>query len=690
VDTLLSAALGNAAFVAVLTPIIGVLGRMSRRPALVHSLWLLVFLKLLTPPLWPVSFSWLVGSHMDQISSGSIAHEPEFSVTPVEEFSQREAAAEAIDNALLQRYGPAAPADLSVAPTPPTRELEPIVKAPPEAPTPSTAPARSPVSLQSSLVAIWLSGSGLWLALAAYRLYRFHRLLRFTQPASATLQARTRRLADRLGLKQCPEVRVVAAPVSPLLWALVRKPWLVVPRYLLERLTEEQWDTLLAHELAHLRRHDHWVRILEMAALGLYWWYPLVWWARGELHEAEEQCCDAWVVWALPGAADVYATALVEAVTYLSNARSALPLAASGIGQMHLLKRRVTMIMRGTTPRALSAAGFLAVLGLGAFLLPLYPTWAQTNQPPEPAPDNASPGATATTSQRFVPATTSVEIASSDHPSSGTPATVGEGGDAEPRNAFGGGIAERRGYPETVEDAKDEIDLLRVQLEQRRAELREAEARLHQNKIAAERISKLAKTGAVDSSEIEKTQIEMQVQEARYAVKQAQIKEVELRIKQAQRRLGRFAHAAQPEARTVAPEKAAYPSSERPTGSAIPQSSSQRYMSSPVYGGGRGGAASGSGGTSAGGQMPPGGYPPSAATGAASGSFSGGSFGPSGSFPGSGFGRGSGFGGGVSAPGNASTYEHRLAEVEKKLQALMDEMKSLRKKQRPEQPEAKP
>src|SRR5205807_9624234 len=125
------------------------------------------------------------------------------------------------------------------------------------------------------------------------------------------------------------------------------------------------------------------------------------------------------------------------------------------------------------------------------------------------------------------------ETASSDHPNSS--AAVGEGGDAELRNPFVRSIAGGRGYPETVEDAKDEIDLLRVQLQQRRAELREVEARLRQAKNTAERISRLSKTGAVDSSELEKAQIEVQIQEARYEGKQAQIKEVELRLKQAQR-----------------------------------------------------------------------------------------------------------------------------------------------------------
>src|SRR5438445_2360229 len=76
-DTLLHAALSNAAVVAVLAPIVAVFGRISRRPALVHSLWLLVLLKLFTPPLWPVSLSWLVRSDVAQVTTNSTAFEPE-------------------------------------------------------------------------------------------------------------------------------------------------------------------------------------------------------------------------------------------------------------------------------------------------------------------------------------------------------------------------------------------------------------------------------------------------------------------------------------------------------------------------------------------------------------------------------------------------------------------------------------
>jgi bla regulator protein blaR1 len=79
-----------------------------------------------------------------------------------------------------------------------------------------------------------------------------------------------------------------------------------VPRRLWDRLDPDQRQTLLLHELAHLRRRDHWVRCLELGVTILYRWHPSAWWARVTLREAEEQCCDAWVVWAMPGAVRTY------------------------------------------------------------------------------------------------------------------------------------------------------------------------------------------------------------------------------------------------------------------------------------------------------------------------------------------------------------------------------------------------
>jgi hypothetical protein len=164
-----------------------------------------------------------------------------------------------------------------------------------------------------------------------------------------------------------------------MIWPIGLRPRLLIPQGLLDRLTLEQRDTLLTHELAHLHRRDHWVRGLELLVMGIFWWHPIVWWGRQAIREAEEECCDAWVLWVLPASSRAYASALVEALDFLAGARPAmLPPAACGLGQFQTLKRRLTMILTGTTPRALPRLGFLAVLGLG-FLLPVLPTWGRSD-----------------------------------------------------------------------------------------------------------------------------------------------------------------------------------------------------------------------------------------------------------------------------------------------------------------------
>ncbi len=354
-DTLLHIALSNAVAAAALAVVAAVVGYFCRRPAVRHALWLLVLLKFVTPPLIDVPIPWP--------AEPSRATEAEAPAAPDE-------------NAVEVEAVPAA----DEAETPAVVELAGPVSEPAEdgAPDRRDEPAAAPAfEWRPLLPAAWLGGSLVWLALAAWRGGRFARLLRYARPAPTWLQREADGLAARLGLGRAPVVRLVPGRVSPMLWAPGWAARLLLPADLLGRLDAESRRTLLAHELAHLRRRDHRMRLFELLVTALFWWHPAVWWARRELREAEELCCDAWVLWALPGSAKTYALALVETVDFLSEAPAALPALASGIGHVNDLRRRVTMIMQGTTPRALTWRGLLTLLGLGAFLLPVMPTWAQ-------------------------------------------------------------------------------------------------------------------------------------------------------------------------------------------------------------------------------------------------------------------------------------------------------------------------
>ncbi len=150
-----------------------------------------------------------------------------------------------------------------------------------------------------SVVGLWLLGAGAWWVAVARNTRRFRLLLRSVQPAPVDLKERASRVAAQLGLARVPEIGIVTTRIPPMLWAAMGgRPRLVLPGELWERLDDHQKDAVLAHELAHLRRGDHWVRRLEALACGLYWWDPVAWWVRREVERAEERCCDAWVLWA--------------------------------------------------------------------------------------------------------------------------------------------------------------------------------------------------------------------------------------------------------------------------------------------------------------------------------------------------------------------------------------------------------
>jgi len=243
--------------------------------------------------------------------------------------------------------------------------------------------AAKPINLRvfwtTALLGMWLAGSALWFALATFRLVGFGRLIRRAEPAPEYLQAAVRQLAARFGLRRYPDVHVLAARVPPLLWRTRRRTLIVLPSDLVGQLGRTEQTALVAHELAHYRRGDHLIRWAEAAILGLYWWHPVVWWARRRLHQAEEQCCDAWVLWALPGEAKRYAHTLVTAVDFLSASRSALPAMASGMEQIGTLRRRLEMILSRSLRRRMSWLGFAAVLTAAVLVLP----WSARTVPAE-------------------------------------------------------------------------------------------------------------------------------------------------------------------------------------------------------------------------------------------------------------------------------------------------------------------
>jgi bla regulator protein BlaR1 len=401
----------NALSATVLAVFAWLVSRAGARPQVVFALWVLVLAKLVTPPLVALP----VENLREYLSWSTVVASHEPTDLPVGELLQSDAlpshllmpseplASTAVANPMETPHGALefeeiTPLDESDSATPfdeaefRLAELDRVGEV--------AAAAAEPFALTHLLVVAWLVGSALWFGVAAARIMRFRRLLKLARPAPPDLEAEVRTLAGRMQLRHVPEVRVVRRRVSPLVWAL-------------RRLTRDERTTLLAHELAHLKRGDHLVRLLELAALGLFWWHPVAWWARRNAECAAEHCCDAQVIELFPAQARAYALALWSTIDFLSDAPEALPLGASGFSHAGHVKRRMEMILANTHARRAGRplGMFLLAIGLAVLPLSLRSLWAEPAAPSEAqqAHEETILGATADATEESSPETAAIE-----------------------------------------------------------------------------------------------------------------------------------------------------------------------------------------------------------------------------------------------------------------------------------------
>jgi beta-lactamase regulating signal transducer with metallopeptidase domain len=72
----------------------------------------------------------------------------------------------------------------------------------------------------------------------------------------------------------------------------VRRPVLLLPAGITDRLTPPQLKAIVAHELCHVRRRDNLATAIHMGVEALFWFHPLVWWLGARLMEERERACD--------------------------------------------------------------------------------------------------------------------------------------------------------------------------------------------------------------------------------------------------------------------------------------------------------------------------------------------------------------------------------------------------------------
>jgi hypothetical protein len=156
-------------------------------------------------------------------------------------------------------------------------------------------------------------------------------------------------------------------------------------------------ETVIAHELAHLRRRDHWVSWLELFVLALWWWNPCFWLVRWKLHESRELACDAMALELCSADRREFADLLLSLSDACNPAFGPASLVGAGLTSRYSLRRRLEMVFNEHASGRTSWVG-LALAGLlGLAALPGW-SWGQPAAPepkadPVPAPPAAAPRA---------------------------------------------------------------------------------------------------------------------------------------------------------------------------------------------------------------------------------------------------------------------------------------------------------
>jgi uncharacterized protein (TIGR03435 family) len=224
----------------------------------------------------------------------------------------------------------------------------------------SASPANA---LPGWAVCLWFAGVATLSIYTAAGWIRVERLKRrSTAPASAVCNAMLDSLMYRLRVSRPVRLYVSALAEVPTVIGWLR-PYILVPISALTKLSESQLRAVLAHELAHVRRHDYLVNMLQAAIETLLFYHPAVWWVSRRIREEREHCCDDVAV-AICGDAMEYAGALVE----LEGLRGTVPepaLAATG-GDLLSRVRRLLGEDQAARLSAPAGAAIAASLVLGA------------------------------------------------------------------------------------------------------------------------------------------------------------------------------------------------------------------------------------------------------------------------------------------------------------------------------------
>jgi len=327
-----------------------------------YCVWMLVLVKLVLPVSLssPLSLGYWFG---DKLVSIDIAR------TTVEAEKQQETVKPApaimpqiidLSNIQASTHTPA------VAPT--TADAEPIVAEPVNPPVISA----TPVTWQAVVFLVWLAGVTAMGLLLLQRAIFVRGLVAQAKYAQGVMNDSLEYCRTRMGVRRKVGLKVSANATSPAVCGLFRRV-ILVPQNLTSSLGSGQLQTVLLHELAHIKRGDLWVNLAQTILQIIYFYNPMLWLANSIIRRVREQAVDEMVLVAMGEKAQQYPQTLVN-VAKLAFKRPALSLRLIGVVESKsALAGRIKHILNRPMPKKakLGILGLAVVIIAAAILLPM-------------------------------------------------------------------------------------------------------------------------------------------------------------------------------------------------------------------------------------------------------------------------------------------------------------------------------
>ena len=213
------------------------------------------------------------------------------------------------------------------------------------------------------LVTIWSLGVLVLILRTCFGLLRVFQWKSHSKPVQESLQVPFRRLLNRMGCRGVELLECTSISIPGVVGFL--KPVVLVPAAMLSSMPPAQLEAILAHELAHVKRHDFLVNLIQTVIEIVLFYHPAVWWVSKQIRVQREFCCDDLAISVVKDR-QAYATALVG----LESLRiEKWVLAANGGSLLTRIERIVSFDnTKAATPvhsMVGVATAFLIVLGIG-------------------------------------------------------------------------------------------------------------------------------------------------------------------------------------------------------------------------------------------------------------------------------------------------------------------------------------